>query len=100
LLALRNPKAFPALLAHHPRAFDPAAAAQLPISLSGHTHGAQLMLNAVNTVKTATARNDSTGSVYRSRAEGSRRPRGGSRRRFHRDDDLLVAENSEPSDIR
>ena len=40
LLALRNPQAFPALLAHHPHAFDPAAAAQLPISLSGHTHGA------------------------------------------------------------
>jgi predicted MPP superfamily phosphohydrolase len=40
LLALRNPEAFPALLGHHPHAFDPAAAAQLPISLSGHTHGA------------------------------------------------------------
>lgn len=46
LLALRDPEAFPILLAHHPHAFDPAAAAQLPITLSGHTHGGQLMLNA------------------------------------------------------
>jgi uncharacterized protein len=46
LLALRDPEAFPILLAHHPHAFDPAAAAQLPLTLSGHTHGGQLMLNA------------------------------------------------------
>ena len=45
LLALRDPDAFPILLAHHPHAFDPAAAAQLPLTLSGHTHGGQLMLN-------------------------------------------------------
>lgn len=46
LLPLRDPEAFPILLAHHPHAFDPAAAAQIPLTLSGHTHGGQLMLNA------------------------------------------------------
>jgi predicted MPP superfamily phosphohydrolase len=46
LLPLRDPDAFPILLAHHPHAFDSAAAAQLPLTLSGHTHGGQLMLNA------------------------------------------------------
>jgi predicted MPP superfamily phosphohydrolase len=46
LMALRDPESFPILLAHHPHAFDPAAAAQLPLTLSGHTHGGQLMLNA------------------------------------------------------
>jgi predicted MPP superfamily phosphohydrolase len=35
--------AFPILLAHHPHAFDPAAAAGIPLTLSGHTHGGQLM---------------------------------------------------------
>lgn len=45
LIALRDPEAFPILLAHHPHAFDPAAAAQIPLTLSGHTHGGQLMLN-------------------------------------------------------
>ena len=45
LIALRDPEAFPILLAHHPHAFDPAASAQLPLTLSGHTHGGQLMLN-------------------------------------------------------
>jgi predicted MPP superfamily phosphohydrolase len=46
LIRLRDPEAFPVLLAHHPHAFDAAAAAQLPLTLSGHTHGGQLMLNA------------------------------------------------------
>jgi predicted MPP superfamily phosphohydrolase len=46
LIAVRDPEAFPILLAHHPHAFDPAAAAQIPLTLSGHTHGGQLMLNA------------------------------------------------------
>ena len=48
LMALRDPEAFPILLAHHPHAFDCAAAeaTQLPLTLSGHTHGGQLMLNA------------------------------------------------------
>jgi predicted MPP superfamily phosphohydrolase len=39
------PGAFPVLLAHHPHAFDAAAAAGIPLTLSGHTHGGQLMLS-------------------------------------------------------
>jgi uncharacterized protein len=35
--------AFPILLAHHPHAFDAAAAAGIPLTISGHTHGGQLM---------------------------------------------------------
>ena len=46
LLALRNTEAFPILLAHHPHAFDGAAEARVPLTLAGHTHGGQLMLNA------------------------------------------------------
>jgi uncharacterized protein len=38
-----TPGAFPVLLAHHPHAFDAAAAAGLPLTVSGHTHGGQLM---------------------------------------------------------
>ena len=45
LLPQRHPDAFQILLAHHPHAFDPAAAAGIPLVLSGHTHGGQLMLN-------------------------------------------------------
>jgi predicted MPP superfamily phosphohydrolase len=45
LLALREPAAFSMLLAHHPHAFDAAAAAGIPLTLAGHTHGGQLMLN-------------------------------------------------------
>lgn len=45
LLEQRNTEAFPILLAHHPHAFDAAAEAELPLTLSGHTHGGQLMLN-------------------------------------------------------
>jgi predicted MPP superfamily phosphohydrolase len=44
LVARRDPAAFPILLAHHPHAFDPAAAAKLPLMLAGHTHGGQIML--------------------------------------------------------
>jgi predicted MPP superfamily phosphohydrolase len=44
LLARRRSSAFPILLAHHPHAFDPAAAAEIPLTLSGHTHGGQIML--------------------------------------------------------
>jgi predicted MPP superfamily phosphohydrolase len=40
----RQAGAYPILLAHHPHAFDRAAAAGLPLVLSGHTHGGQLML--------------------------------------------------------
>jgi predicted MPP superfamily phosphohydrolase len=41
----RREDAFPILLAHHPHAFDPAAAAGIPLTLAGHTHGGQIMLN-------------------------------------------------------
>jgi predicted MPP superfamily phosphohydrolase len=43
LLSLRDPTAFPVLLAHHPHAFDTAASAGIPLTLAGHTHGGQLM---------------------------------------------------------
>ena len=36
--------AFPILLAHHPHALDYAATMGIPLTLSGHTHGGQLML--------------------------------------------------------
>lgn len=45
LLQQRRADLFPILLAHHPHAFDAAAEAKLPLILSGHTHGGQLMLN-------------------------------------------------------
>ena len=45
LLNQRENDAFPILLAHHPHAFDAAARAGIPLVLSGHTHGGQLMLN-------------------------------------------------------
>src|SRR5205085_4534980 len=45
LLTQRRAEAFPILMAHHPHAFDAAADAGLPLTLSGHTHGGQLMLN-------------------------------------------------------
>lgn len=44
VLSLRKADAFPILLAHHPHAFDPAAAAGIPLTLAGHTHGGQVML--------------------------------------------------------
>ncbi len=43
LLAQRDPGAFPILLAHHPHAWDYCG--ELPLTLSGHTHGGQFMLN-------------------------------------------------------
>jgi predicted MPP superfamily phosphohydrolase len=39
------PGAFPILLAHHPHAFDVAAAEGIPLTVAGHTHGGQLMLS-------------------------------------------------------
>ncbi|HMB95235.1 MAG TPA: metallophosphoesterase [Tepidisphaeraceae bacterium] len=45
LLPQRDPDAFAILLAHHPHAFDLAAEAGIPLTLSGHTHGGQLMLS-------------------------------------------------------
>jgi predicted MPP superfamily phosphohydrolase len=46
LLPQRRPDAFPILLAHHPHAFDLAADAEIPLTLSGHTHGGQLNLTS------------------------------------------------------
>lgn len=43
--SLRNPAAFPILLAHHPHVFDHVAEHGIPLTLAGHTHGGQLMLN-------------------------------------------------------
>ena len=43
LLSKRDASAWPLLLAHHPHAFDLADG--IPLTLSGHTHGGQLMLN-------------------------------------------------------
>lgn len=43
--ALRDAAAFPILLAHHPHAFDRAVELGLPLTLAGHTHGGQMMLN-------------------------------------------------------
>ena len=45
LLQQRQSDVFPILLAHHPHAFDAAAESEMPLTLSGHTHGGQLMLN-------------------------------------------------------
>ncbi|HUA64905.1 MAG TPA: metallophosphoesterase [Alphaproteobacteria bacterium] len=45
LMKQRRPDAFPIFLAHHPHAFDAAAANGLPLTLTGHTHGGQLMLD-------------------------------------------------------
>ena len=44
LSRFRRRDEFPILLAHHPHAFDAAIAAGLPLTLSGHTHGGQIML--------------------------------------------------------
>jgi predicted MPP superfamily phosphohydrolase len=41
---LRDPDAFPILMAHHPHTFDPATKAGFPLTLSGHTHGGLLNL--------------------------------------------------------
>jgi len=46
VLKQRQPDAFPILLAHHPHAFDAAIKADLPLTLAGHTHGGQLMLDS------------------------------------------------------
>jgi uncharacterized protein len=43
LLAKRDPNAWGLLLAHHPHAWDGAEG--IPLTLAGHTHGGQIMLN-------------------------------------------------------
>jgi len=45
LMRQRQPDAFPIVLAHHPHAFDAAVKADLPLTLTGHTHGGQFMLD-------------------------------------------------------
>lgn len=45
LLKERHAEAFPILLSHHPHAFDAAVKAGLPLTLSGHTHGGQWMID-------------------------------------------------------
>ncbi|HEV2320222.1 MAG TPA: metallophosphoesterase [Verrucomicrobiae bacterium] len=45
LVKQREPEAFPIFLAHHPHAFDPAVEHGLPLTLTGHTHGGQIMLD-------------------------------------------------------
>jgi predicted MPP superfamily phosphohydrolase len=42
--ALRDPGLFPLMLAHHPHSWDTAAACGIPLVISGHTHGGQIML--------------------------------------------------------
>jgi predicted MPP superfamily phosphohydrolase len=44
LIKQRQPDAFPIFLAHHPHSFDAAIREGLPLTLTGHTHGGQLML--------------------------------------------------------
>ena len=46
LMNRRQPEAFPILLAHHPHAFDAAVQQNIPLTLAGHTHGGQLMLDS------------------------------------------------------
>jgi len=45
LMCQRHPDAFPIFLAHHPHTFDAAVKVGLPLTLTGHTHGGQLMLD-------------------------------------------------------
>lgn len=45
LVKQRRPDAFPIFLAHHPDVFDAAIENGLPLTLSGHTHGGQIMLD-------------------------------------------------------
>ncbi|MGD0464038.1 MAG: metallophosphoesterase [Tepidisphaeraceae bacterium] len=45
VLQQRDPALFPILLAHHPHAWDLAAANGVRLVLAGHTHGGQIMLS-------------------------------------------------------
>jgi uncharacterized protein len=42
--SLRDPNLFAIMLAHHPHSWDMAAANGIPLVISGHTHGGQIML--------------------------------------------------------
>jgi hypothetical protein len=41
---LRIPGLFPIMMAHHPHSWDTAAEHEIPLVISGHTHGGQIML--------------------------------------------------------
>lgn len=41
---LREPGLFPIMMAHHPHSWDVAAEHGIPLVISGHTHGGQIML--------------------------------------------------------
>jgi hypothetical protein len=41
---LRDPTLFPIMMAHHPHTWDPAVQRGIPLVISGHTHGGQIML--------------------------------------------------------
>jgi predicted MPP superfamily phosphohydrolase len=43
VVARRNSSAYPICLSHHPHAWDEAVRQALPLVLSGHTHGGQIM---------------------------------------------------------
>ena len=43
--AKRDPDLFPICLVHHPHGWDEAVRQGLPLTLAGHTHGGQIMLN-------------------------------------------------------
>ena len=49
-LILRGASGFPVLLAHDPRRLTEAAGLQIPLVLSGHTHGGQVVLPVVGAV--------------------------------------------------
>ena len=40
----RDPSLFPILMAHHPHAWDSIEPFNIPLTISGHTHGGQIML--------------------------------------------------------
>ena len=42
--ALRDPAMFAIMMAHHPHSWDVAADCGIPLVISGHTHGGQIML--------------------------------------------------------
>jgi predicted MPP superfamily phosphohydrolase len=42
--ALRDPSMFAIMMAHHPHSWDVAADCGIPLVISGHTHGGQIML--------------------------------------------------------
>jgi hypothetical protein len=41
---LRDPEMFAFMMAHHPHSWDMAADCGIPLVISGHTHGGQIML--------------------------------------------------------